>query len=76
MIKKKLIFVFFVLMMGLPIFIAPACWDIYPRCPYEQTTFNMFVHTSLFVFIPLVLLNLKIILDKKLLINIIILFIY
>ena len=63
-------------MMGLPIFIAPVCWDIYPRCTYEQTTFNMFVHTSLFLFIPLILLNLKIILDKKLLINIIIFLFY
>lgn len=58
-----------VLILGLPIFIAPQCWDIYPRCVLEQVSFNMYVHTSLLILIPLSLVNFKINLNGKFLIN-------
>ncbi len=65
-----------VLILGLPIFIAPQCWDIYPRCVLEQVSFNMYVHTSLLIFIPLFLVNFKINLNSRFLISFCIFSIY
>lgn len=39
-------------LLGLPIFVAPECLNIYPACGFDRENFNLLLHVSLFVLIP------------------------